>query len=141
MRHSSNPALTFFKVFAKHLNRLVRLLASDTIWTLLKVNICFTYSLYIPRGWTNMSSLFCINLSTTLLIRAINFQILTRVHSKTIKLHMRRIHFIRNKLDHRLSDSLSYFFLFFGLWGSILSNLIWFSSRTQIYCFCFYLIC
>lgn len=145
MRHGSNSALTFFEVFTKHLYRFVRLLTSDSIRTLLQVNICFTKSLHLPRRWTDMSSLFCINLSTALFIRTVNFQILKWVHARgqTVELHQRGVHLIRHERDNRLPDSLSYFFLFFGLWTlfSILSNLFWISFRTQIDCFCFYLIC
>jgi hypothetical protein len=132
MRHGSNPALTFFEVFTKHLYWFVRLLAPDTICTLFQVNICFTYSFYLSWGWTDMSSLFCINLSTTLLVRAVNFQILAWIHTsgQTVELYVRGIHLVWHKLNHKLFDSLSYFFLFFRLWGSILSNLFWFSSWT-----------
>ena len=130
IRHSSNPALTFLKVLTKNLHRFIRLITPDSILPLLEVNICFAYSFYLPRGRTNMSSLFCVNLSATLLIRAVNFQILTRIHAcgQAVELHVRGVHLVRHKLNHWLSDGVSYFFLFFGLWT--LYNLFWFCSRT-----------
>ena len=132
MRHCSNPALTFFKVFTKHLNWFISLLTPNSIRNFLQVNISFTYSLYLARRWTNMPSLFRINLPTTLLIRAFDFQILAWVHtrSQTIKFRMRGVPLIYHKLDHRLPDSLCNFLLFFWLLDSIVLKLFLFGSWT-----------